>query len=904
MKGKLVSIRNLKHLFEPASFALIGASSRPRSVGATVLHNLLSGGFKGAIYPVNPKYDELEGVHNWHSIDALPQVPDMAIICTPADTVPGLIAQLGQRGTRAAIVLSAGLDAHTDRHGTTMRQLMLEAARPYLLRVLGPNCVGLLVPGIGLNASFAHTKALPGKLAFVAQSGAMVTGMLDWAKSRGIGFSRFVSLGDCSDVDFGDLLDYLSNDADTCAILLYIEGITSARKFMSAARAAARSKPTIVIKAGRAPEGAKAASSHTGALAGSDDIYDAAIRRAGMLRVNSTMELFDAVETLACSHPQQGDRLAILTNGGGPGVIATDALIALGGQLALLNEGSMERLSEVLPPNWSHGDPVDIIGDAPVERYLDALQVLLHDPGADALLFIHAPTAIVPSAEIAAAAAPLILQSTRNVFACWFGGEAVAPARKIFADAGIATYDTPEQAVRGFMQVVRYRRNQQLLMEVPTAVEGTAEREAARALVGACIADGECMMSEPHSKQLLAAYGVPTVRTMRADTAEEAVACARQIGFPVALKVLSPDIIHKSDVGGVVLDIEREEDVAAAAAGIARRLRELQPGARLQGYSVQAMVRRPEARELIVGMATDPVFGPVLLFGQGGIAVEVTNDHAIGLPPLNMVLARDMVERTRVASQLRAYRSRAAVDVDALCQVLVRLSQMIIDLPEVVELDINPLLADSAGVIAVDARVRLAPARSAGVERLAIRPYPEELEESVSWQGQSIVLRPIRPEDGPQHLEFFNALDAEDVRYRSFMHMRELAPGQLARLTQIDYDREMGFIATRVREDGRSETLGVVRVICDPDNLVGEFAVVVRSDLKHMGMGRLLLAKLIAYCRQRGLQQLVGDTLSHNLGLLALVARFGFASSQGFDNDITRLTLDLNGGAGAAASAP
>ncbi|MES2298258.1 MAG: GNAT family N-acetyltransferase [Pseudomonadota bacterium] len=897
-----MSIRNLKHMFQPASVALIGASHRARSVGATVLHNLLTGGFAGTLYPVNPKYEQLEGLRVWPNVAALPEAPELAIICTPAATVPELVAQLGARGTRAVIVLSAGLDAVAERNKGTLRQAMLEAARPYLLRVLGPNCVGLLVPAIGLNASFAHTSALPGKLAFVAQSGAMVTGMLDWAKSRGIGFSHFVSLGDCGDVDFGDMLDYLANDDDTSAILLYIEGISSARKFMSAARAAARSKPTIVIKAGRAPEGAKAASSHTGALAGSDEIVDAAIRRAGMLRVNSTMELFDAVETLSCARAQNGERLAILTNGGGPGVIATDALIALGGQLAVLDAGSMARLGEVLPPNWSHGDPVDIIGDAPVERYLDALQVLLHDPGADALLFIHAPTAIVPSAQIATAAVPLILQSTRNVFACWFGGDAVAPARKIFADAGIATYDTPEQAVRGFMQVVRYRRNQELLMEVPAVVEDLAERQAARALVEQCMADGECMLSEPHSKQLLAAYGIPTVRTLCAETAEQAQQCAREIGFPVALKVISPDIIHKSDVGGVVLDIEDAQAVAAAAQAIARRLAELQPGARLHGFSVQAMVRRPEARELIVGMASDPVFGPVLLFGQGGIAVEVTNDHAIGLPPLNMVLARDMLARTRVERLLHAYRNRAAVDIDAICEVLVRLSRMVIDLPELVELDINPLLADSMGVIAVDARVRLAPSTVGGVARLAIRPYPEELEQRIFWHGQALQLRPIRPEDGPQHLAFFKALDPEDVRSRTFMHMRELAPRQLARLTQIDYDREMAFIATRPTAGGASETLGVARVICDPENARGEFALVVRSDLKHQGLGQLLMASLIAYCRQRGVRELVGETLSHNLGLLALVARFGFTTSHVAGSDTTWLSLPLAVGLGEAGA--
>jgi acetyltransferase len=892
-----MSTRNLKYLFQPRSVAVIGASRREHSVGATVLQNMLIGGFAGRIFPVNPKYKELSGLQAWHDIGQLPEAPDLALICTPPATVPGLIEELGRRGTRAAVVLSAGLDDVKDKDGRSMKQLMLAAARPYLLRILGPNCVGLLVPGIGLNASFAQGGALPGKIAFVSQSGAMVTGMLDWAKSRGLGFSKFISLGDGSDVDFGDVLDYLANDGETRAILLYVEAVSAARKFMSAARAAARSKPTLVVKAGRAPEGAKAATSHTGALAGADEVYDAAIRRAGMLRVDSTAELFDAVETLARINPQRGDRLAIVTNGGGPGVMATDALIAAQGRLAVLSPHAMERLQEVLPPTWSHGDPVDIIGDAPVRRYLDAMQPLLEDAEVDALLFIHAPTAIVPAAEVASAVAPIVKQSMKNVFACWLGGDSVALARSIFADAGIATYNTPEDAVRGFMQAVHYQRNQALLMEVPAAAScpGTADRDSARAIVSRVLDGGREVLSEPEAKRLLAAYGIPVVQTRSARSADEAAQYAAEIGFPVALKVLSPDITHKSDVGGVVLDLENGDEVRTAAKAIARRLRELRPGATLEGYAVQTMVRRPEARELIVGVATDPVFGPVILFGQGGIAVEVTADHAVALPPLNMVLARDLVSRTRVARLLAAYRNRGAADLDAVCNTLMRISQLVIDMPEIAELDINPLLADSAGVIALDARVKLRPAPAGGLDRLAIRPYPEELEEVVEWQGGPLLLRPIRPEDGPQHVTFFNALDPEDVRMRVFTRMRELQHAQLARLTQIDYDREMAFVATRVRPDGVQETLGVVRVISDPDNIVGEFAIVVRSDVKGKRLGSMLLAKMIAYCRQRGLQEIVGETLAYNKGLLALVRKFGFETTRSTEDDTFLLKLRLRG---------
>jgi acetyltransferase len=773
---------------------------------------------------------------------------------------------------------------------------MLAAAKPTLLRILGPNCVGLLVPGIGLNASFAHTGALPGKLAFVSQSGALVTGVLDWAKSRGIGFSKFISTGDSADVDFGDLLNYLASDADTHAILLYVEDIRHARKFMSAARAAARSKPVLMLKAGRAAEGAKAAASHTGALAGSDDVYDAAIRRAGMLRVFSTEDLFGAVETLTRAKPMSGERLTILTNGGGPGVMATDALICSDGKLAAISEETTRQLDAILPATWSRGNPVDIIGDAPAERYLKATEILLNDAQSDAILFIHAPTAIVPSIEIANAIAPLAQAASRNVIACWLGGDAVARARKLFSDAGIPTYDTPEEAVCGFMQIVQYHRNQTLLMQVPPSlpVDFVPDRAKAQTVARDALANGRSMLSEPEAKIMLAAYGIPVVETRVADTAEQAVLYAQEIGFPVALKILSPEISHKTEVGGVALDLEAPEAVRTAAQAMQKRLRELRPDATLRGFSVQAMARRPDAQELIIGVTTDPVFGPVILFGQGGIAVEVTDDDTIGLPPLNMILARDMISRTRVARLLAGYRNRPAADIDAICRTLIQIAHLISDIPEIIELDINPLLADASGVVALDARVRIAiPDTSIGVERLAIRPYPAELEQSIIWQGQALLLRPIKPEDGAAHIAFFNALDPEDVRLRMFIGMRELQPSQLARLTQIDYDRDMAFIATRKCGDGQFETMGVVRAMADPDNERAEFAVVVRSDVKGQGLGSILMSKVIEYCRSRGTLEIVGEALPQNVGVLNLVRRFGFEIQSMPGDGVTMLRLNL-----------
>ncbi|WP_151445637.1 bifunctional acetate--CoA ligase family protein/GNAT family N-acetyltransferase [Lacisediminimonas profundi] len=889
-----MSIRNLSYLFNPASVAVIGASGRPGSVGATVLRNVLEGGFKGEIYPVNPKYDELQGVKCYRHLHDLPHAPDLAVICTPPVTVPGIIRALGKRGTHAAVVITAGMGV-PDGEGVRLTQHMLDAARPQLLRILGPNCVGMLVPGIGLNASFAHTGALPGRIAFISQSGALVTAVLDWARSRGIGFSKFISMGESADVDFGDVLDYLASDPDTRSILMYVEDVRHARKFMSAARAAARSKPVMVVKAGRAPEAAKAAASHTGALAGSDLIYDAALRRAGMLRVLSTDDLFDAVETLARARPLHGERLAILTNGGGPGVMATDALIAAGGKLAELSPATLQKMDGHLPSTWSRGNPVDIIGDAPVERYRMAMQALLDSNDNDAILFIHAPTAIVPSAEIARALVPLIRDASRNVLACWLGADGVREARQLFGEAGIPTFDTPEEAVQGFMQIVQYRRNQMLLMQVPPALaeQPAPQRAAARKLIDAALAEGRTMLTEPESKQLLDAYHIPVVQTRVAADPEQAVACAEAIGFPVAVKILSPDITHKSDVGGVALDLEDGNAVRASAEAMRRRLQGAFPDARLSGFTVQAMARRPLAHELIVGVSTDPVFGPVILFGQGGTAVEVMSDSAIQLPPLNRVLARDLVSRTRVARLLQGYRNRPPADIDAICDTLMRISALVVDLDQVVELDINPLLADERGVIALDARVRIGPSRS---DRLAIRPYPEELEEAIQWRGQDVLLRPIRPEDGEEHVRFFEALDPDDVRFRMFTRMRELSPSQLARMTQIDYDREMAFVAVRRRADGTSETLGVVRAIADPDNQQAEFAVIVRSDMKGHGLGSLLMNKIIDYCRSRGTGEIIGEALAHNRGLIRLVLGLGFevrAGEHGDDTVTLRLPLTL-----------
>jgi acetyltransferase len=882
-----MTVRNLEHLFRPKSVVVIGASAREHSVGATVLNNLLENRFNGTVMAVNPKYKMLSGMPVYAKVRDLPIVPDLAVICTPPSTIPSLIAELGALGTKAAIVLSAGL---------TRQEVaaMLEVAKPHLLRIAGPNCVGVLVPGIGMNASFAHRAAQPGKLAFVSQSGALTTAVLDWASSKGIGFSHFISLGDSADVDFGDVLDYLASDTSTSAILLYVESVCAARKFMSAARAAARNKPVIVIKAGRVAEGARAAASHTGALAGSDAVYDAAIRRAGMLRVYTTDELFNAVETLACAHPITGDGLAIMTNGGGAGVMATDALVLGGGKLASLAAPTLERLRTYLPSTASIANPVDIIGDAPAERYLSALQALLDDPTAGAILCIHAPTAIVPNETVAAAILPMIRKASRNVFTCWLGGDGMEPGRRLFREAGVPTYDTPEQAVRAFQQVVDYRRNQDLLMETPASMpqEYTADATAAYRVIQAALATGRTLLSEPESKAVLAAYGIPVVETQIAVTTVDVARTAEEVGFPVVLKVLSPDITHKSDVGGVALNIETAEQAQHAAQRMERQLRALRPEARLTGFTVQKMVpAAADATELIVGAATDVVFGPVILFGEGGTAVEAIADRAIGLPPLNMNLAKDLVSRTRIARLLAGYRNQPSIKHDALYLALVQISQLVCDIPEIQEIDINPLLADETGVLALDARIVIG---SAKPNRLAIKPYPKEQEESLTWNGTPILLRPIRPEDEPQYRDLLSALTPEDMHFRFFCTVRQLPHSQLARLTQIDYDREMAFVATGSTADGSQGILGSVRAVADPDNIHSEFAITVRSGIQGRGLGKLLLQKIISYCRQRGTRELVGEILADNSRMLALAKQLGFRIQQeALEPGVMRVKLPL-----------
>jgi len=895
-----MSIRNLDSIFKPKSIVLIGASTTAASVGAVIAQNLLRGGFEGPVMLVNPNHRTVEGVQAYPDCESLPVVPDLAVIATPPDTVPGIISELGRRGTRGAVVITAGFAERSDPHGNELQRAMLEAARPYTLRIIGPNCLGIAAPPIGVNASFAHLMPSKGHIAFVTQSGAIVTSVLDWARPRGIGFSSLVSLGDMADVDFGDVLDYLVSERETSTILLYIEAIKHARKFMSAARAASRTKPVIVVKAGRHEAGARAAASHTGALAGSDEVYDAAFRRAGMLRVGSLADLFVAVETLAMTEPLQGDRLAILTNGGGMGVLAADAIADQGGSLAELSPETLSRLDAALPPTWSHSNPVDIVGDAKADRYATSMTALLEDSAVDAVLVLNCPTAVASSLDAAKAVAQIArVKPHRRVFTSWVGGETAAKARRLFARERIPTYETPEEAVRAFMGMVNYRRNQDILMETPPSVpEGFSPNlETARGIIDAVLAEGREWLDEVEAKSLVAAYGIPATPTQIATTPKEAADAAERIEGPIALKILSPDLTHKTDCGGVALDLSEPEDVQQAAMGMLERIARERPKARLRGFCVQPMIRRPGAHELIVGMNLDEQFGPVLLFGHGGIAVEVVNDKALGLPPLNMRLAREIISRTRISKLLVGFRGQPGIDLDALCLTLLRVAQLVIDFPEVIELDLNPLLADHEGIIALDARVRVAPATRTGTERLAIRPYPKELEETiVLGDGRELWLRPIRPEDEPALQAGFSKLTPDEVRLRFLTSMKTLPHMMAARLTQLDYDRQMALILTDRGAAGMTEIYGVVRIDTDPDKERAEYAVIVRHDMTGMGLGVLLMRRIIDYARAQGIGEIFGEVLTVNHTMRKLCKVLGFHEQHNPDDqEVVWVTLKLNG---------
>lgn len=897
-----MTIRNLDLAFRPKSVAFIGATARPGSAGAVIMRNLRGSGFRGEIWLVNPRYTALDGAPCYPSAAALPGAPDLAVIATPPETVPQIIAELGKAGCRAALVITAGI---TDENG--LKQKMLDAAKPFLLRIIGPNSLGLFVPERGLNASFAHLAPQKGQLAFLSQSGALTGAILDWAANRHIGFSHVASMGDMADVDVGDMLDYLAGDIRTKAILLYLETITNPRKFMSAARSAARVKPVVAVKAGRHSAGAKAAHTHTGALAGSNEAFDAALKRAGLLRVEELEELFDAAEALTRLKPPAGDRLTILTNGGGAGVLAVDKLMDFGGALSELSPDIFARLDAALPPTWSRANPVDIIGDAGPERYEAALDAILDDAATDAVLVMNCPTGLASSTDAAKAVLACLdkrraqKRPEKPILTNWLGSQAPQKAREMFAEAGIATYESPDDAVRGFHYLNAYRKLQEKLMRTPPSLPGSfsPNAAAAQANLKAALTDERTMLSEPEAKAVFEAYGIPTVQTEIAKDAGEAEAIARRLFAYtplVALKILSPDISHKSDVGGVALNLQSPADVRQAAERMLERIRRLRPQARNEGFTVQPMISRPGAHELILGVAQDQIFGPVIIFGAGGAAVEVIKDKAVALPPLDLKLARDLMAETRIFKLLQGYRDHPAADLDAIALALVRLSHLIADFPVIEELDVNPLLADQDGVLALDARIKINPgwtALKAPNPRFAIRPYPSEWEKNaLTHAGRHVFLRPILPSDEPAYGALLSRVTPEDIRSRFFAPLKEFSHGFLARFTQIDYARAMAFVAI---DPPTGDILGAARLTADPDYSQAEYGVLVRSDLKGQGMGWVLMEQLIAYARAEGIGELYGDVLSGNTVMLGMCRELGFdIKRHAEDAAIFRVTLRLN----------
>lgn len=889
-----MTIRNLAYLLKPRSIAVIGASAEAGSVGYWLARNVAAS-FKGRLDFVNPKKPVIEGRQAVASVADLAEAPDLAVIATPPQTVPGLIAELGARGTRAAVVVTAGIRAE-------LRQQMLDAARPHCLRILGPNIIGLMVPKSGVNASFSHITAPPGDIAFLSQSGALITGIVDWAAAHKIGFSHVVSLGDMADVDFGDMLDYLAGDTASAAILLYMESLTHAAKFMSAARRAARAKPVIVIKSGRHAAGARAAASHTGALSGADAAYDAAFRRAGLLRVTELKELFNAAEVLAHMPRLAGERLGILTNGGGAGVLAADRTADLGGRLAELSPETLAALDKLLPATWSKGNPIDIIGDAGPERYARALEAIITAPELDAVLVINCPTAVVSSTAAAEAVIKVASQAIRGgrlsrpVFANWLGDGAADEARQKFAKAGISSFETPGEAVEGFMYLARHARAQEELMRTPPSLgrELKIDRPAAAAIIAAASDAGRTMLSEDEAKALIAAYGVPTTTTLAVADADAAGTAARDLLWhhkAVVLKIRSPDLTHKSEAGGIRLRLKTPDEVRHAATEMLARIRARFPEARIEGFTVQPMIERPRAHELIVGMSEDHTFGPTIMFGAGGTAVEVIRDTDLALPPLDMQLARDMIDRTRISRLLHGYRDRPAARIDDIAATLVRISHLVADHPRILELDINPLIADEEGVMALDARVRIAAPGAPPRRPMSLKPYPVEWERTVTVKKLgSIVIRPIRPEDELLYEKFFARITAEDLRMRFFTTVKGLDHRLLARLTQIDYAREIAFVAI----DGQGELLGVARFNADPDYTHAEYGVMVRSDLKGIGLGWKLMRHLITYARAEGLKVLDGMVLAENTTMLAMCRELGFSISM-LDGDpsVREVVLDL-----------
>jgi acetyltransferase len=880
-----MSQRGLEALLRPKSIAVIGASAKTDRAGYLMMRNLLAGGFNGPVMPVTPSHKAVCGVLAWPDIASLPFPPDLAVICTNSKRNLELLQSLGEKGCKACIILSSPPEQLPD---------LLACAAQWQIRLLGPNSLGLLAPWQGLNASFSPVPIQKGKLAFISQSAAVSNTILDWAQQREMGFSWFIALGDSLDIDVDELLDYLARDTKTSAILLYLEHLSDARRFVSAARSASRNKPILVIKSGRSAKAQALLKTHTGL----DAAWDAAIQRAGLLRVQDTHELFSAVETLSHMRPLRGERLMIISNGAAPAALALDELWLRNGKLATLNEEILTKLKGALPISVESGNPLDLRDDATPERYLHAVEILLDSHDYDALMVIHAPSAAAPGTESATALIDLIRRHPRGKYITlitnWCGEYSSQEARRLFSDAGIPTYRTPEGAVTAFMHMVEYRRNQKQLRETPALPANLkANAEEAHQLLIQALKEGATSLDTHEVRPILQAYGLNTLPTWIAGDSAEAVHIAEQIGYPVALKLRSPDIPHKSEVQGVMLYLRTATEVQQAADAIIDRVKMAWPQARIHGLLVQSMANRAGAQELRIVVEHDPVFGPLIMLGEGGVEWRPDQQAVVALPPLNMNLARYLVIQAIKSGKIRGRSALRPLDVPGMSQILVQVSNLIVDCPEIRRLDIHPLLASGNEFTLLDVTLQLAEFEGDPETRLAIRPYPYQLEENVVLKnGEQCLFRPILPEDEPLLQQFISLVTKEDLYYRYFSEINEFTHEDLANMTQIDYDREMAFVAVR-QQNGTSEIIGVTRAISDPDNIDAEFAVLVRSDLKGLGLGRRLLEKLIAYTGEHGLQRLNGITMPNNRGMVSLARKLGFDVDIQLEDGIVSLTLPL-----------
>jgi len=880
----------LDKIFNPQSVAVIGASDEEGSVGRALMKNFLESGFKGKVYPVNIRKTEILGLKACPTVEQIPEPVDLAVIATPAKTVPEVVEQCGKAGIKGIIIISAGFK-ETGPEGKALEDKILEIKRQYDLRILGPNCLGVIRPSINLNATFINAMPKPGNVAFISQSGTLGSAILDWAIHENIGFSNFVSVGSMIDVDFGDLIDYFGTDPKTRSILLYIEGITNARKFMSAARHFARTKPIIVVKSGKFAESAKAAASHTGALTGEDVVYDAAFKRAGMVRVEEIADLFNCAEVLGMQPLPKGPNLAIITNAGGPGVMATDALIARGGKLAKLSPKTMETLNSILPHYWSKGNPIDILGDARADRYKTVLEACLDDENVDGMLLIYTSQAVAEPVEIAKSIVEVCKNKrylNKTILTSFMGHGAVEEANRIFNENGIPTYSTPEQAVKTYIYMYQYKRNLELLYETPEElpVDAASPTRPILTLMRNVALEGRTILTEAEAKKLLDYYEFPVVKTFVAKTAEEAVILAKQIGYPVVLKILSPQITHKSDSGGVALNLTCDSEVEQAFEKIIKQAKEYNPNAEIIGVTVQPMIKR-RGYEIIIGSKKDSIFGPVILFGMGGIGVELFKDFSIGLPPLNQTLARRLMEETKVYQLLKGYRNMPPANLKLLEEILVRFSQMLVDFPQLVEVDINPLLIDEKEAFILDARIiidkelalKMFSSRDypgACPSHLAICPYPKKYE--TLWRlkdGRMVLLRPIKPEDEPLWLEMFQNFSEESIRYRFFQIIKDTPHEVRVRYCNIDYDREMAIVA-ELTENGRRRIVGVVRVSLEPDRKTGEIAFIVADPWQGLGLGTKMVDYAIEVCRDMGVETLYAIMLPDNKRAINLTKKMGF----------------------------